>query len=139
MHLPYSRATGLIKPRQVQHLQPCLDDSSGAHSTHLPLGAALGLVPVVLFLLTVFLCAVLFVLVMVPTVVIFQTDEREVGGERALSCAGAKMWPPNAHPMTQREAGSPTETRAGRCVMSPAPVTGPVADTTPRHHLLSNT
>lgn len=44
------------------------------HKTHLSLATALILVSFRFFLLTIFLCAVFFILIMVPTVIIFQTE-----------------------------------------------------------------
>lgn len=55
---------------------------------YLPLRSGLWFLPIVLFLLTVFLCVIFFILVMVSTIVIFQSDKER--RERVLHCTTEK-------------------------------------------------
>lgn len=54
---------------------------------YLPLGSTLGFLSVVLFLLTVFLCVILLVLVMVSAIIIFQSDREKAGRKQASHLA----------------------------------------------------
>lgn len=54
---------------------------------YLPLGCTLGFLSVVLFLLTVFLCVILLVLVMVSAIIIFQSDSEKARRKRASHLA----------------------------------------------------
>lgn len=95
--------------------------TSAPHRTHLPLAAALTLVSFRFFLLTIFLCAVFFILIMVPTVIIFQSEwegKTTVPHDWADSCLSNKATrsdePPCNQPEVTQVTGNEVPTKEGK-------------------------